>query len=179
MVHNLIKKALFIMPMIPVTLRKQLRSMFPYYRQPSIKIVAYIDNLLKMLAYCPSMVYHVLELILENLLLIDVNLPRELIENSEADEDEEQTPAETDDETMKLPIAETLDLCMGKIFDYLHTKLKEDSLADKEEQKTILQAIFQYFNEQILKTYTKHVHFMLFYVASFRVSFIEHATFNR
>ena len=158
------------MPMIPVTLCKQLRLEFPYYRQPSFKIIAYIDNILKMLAYCPSMIYDVLELILENLLLIDVSLPREIIEESEENEDEEEPPVEVDNKRMKLPIAETLDLCMERILAYFHTKLKEDSEADKEEQKMILQAIFQYFDEQLLKTNTKHVHFMLFYIASFRVS---------
>lgn len=160
------------MPMIPVSLRKQIRSEFPYYRQRSFKIVSYIDNLLKMLAYCPNMIYDVLELILENLLLIDVNLPRDLIEDSEKNEDEHDLPGDFDDEKMKLPIAETLDLCMEKFLNYLHIKLKDDSETDKEEQKMITQAIFQYFNEQILKTYTKHVHFMVFYIASFRVSCI-------
>lgn len=169
MVHNLIKKALDVMPMIPVTLSKQIRSAFPYYRQPSFKIVAYIDNLLKVLTYCPSMIHDVLELIFENLLLIDVNLPREEIEKSEENEDEEET-AESDDERMKLPVAETLDLCMEKLLGYFHTKLKEGSEAGKEEQSTIMQATLQYFNEHILRTYTKHVHFMLFYIASFRVS---------
>lgn len=174
LVHNLIRKSLDVMPMIPVTLRKQLRFEFPYYRQPTVKIVAYIDNLIKLLSYCPSMTHDVLELIFENLLLIDVNVPRELIEEAEesdedsASSDEQQAPEV--DEKMKLPVAETLDLCMEKILNFFHSKLKEDSEADKTEQKMIMQAVLQYFDEQILKTYTKHVHFMLFYIASLRVS---------
>lgn len=158
--------------MVPSTLRKQIRSEFPYYRQPSFKIVAYIENLLRMLSYCPSLICDVLELILENLLLFDVNLPRELIEESEEIEDEEET-VDINTEKMKLPLAETLDLCMEKILGYLHTKLNEDSGADKEEQKKITEALFQYFNEQILKTYTKHVHFALFYISSFKVRLLH------
>lgn len=174
LVHNLIRKSLDVMPMIPVTLRKQLRFEFPYYRQSSFKIVAYIDNLIKLLSYCPPMTHDILELIFENLLLIDVNVPRELIEETEESDDDsasndgDKTPE--DDEKMKLPVAETLDLCMEKILSFFHTKLKEDSEADKSDQKMIMQAVFQYFDEQILKTYTKHVHFMLFYIASLRVS---------
>lgn len=174
LVHNLIRKLIDVMPMIPVTLRKQLRFEFPYYRQPSVKIVAYIDNLIKLLTYFPIMTHDVLELIFENLLLIDVNVPRELIEEAEESEDDsasnDEQESQEDSEKMKLPVAETLDLCMEKLLNFFQLKLKEDSEAEKSDQKMIMQAVFQYFDEQILKTYTKHVHFMLFYIASLRVS---------
>lgn len=169
LVHALIKKALDVMPMIPVTLRKQIRIEFPYYKQHNVKIVAYIHNLLLLLEYCPNMICDVIELIFENLLLIDVNVTREQIENSEdVDEDEEEESNECD--KMRLPVAETLDLCMEKILDFCHAKLREDSETARADQQMITQTLLSYFNEQILKTYTKHVHFVLFYIASFRVS---------
>lgn len=169
LVHALIKKALDVMPMIPVTLRKQIRIEFPYYKQHNVKIVAYIHNLLLLLEYCPNMICDVIELIFENLLLIDVNVTREQIENSEdVEEDDEEESNECD--KMRLPVAETLDLCMEKILDFCHAKLREDSETARADQQMITQTLLSYFNEQILKTYTKHVHFVLFYIASFRVS---------
>lgn len=171
LMHSLIKRAIDVMPMIPVTLRKQIRVEFPYYKQPSYKIVAYIENLLGMLEYCPSMVYDILELILENLLQIDVNVSREQIDEAEEDEETWREPTDDDSDKMRHPVAETLDMCMEKVFEYFHSKLKEDSETDKNQQKMITQVIINYFDEQILKTHTKHVHFVLFYIASFRVSF--------
>ena len=165
LVHKLIKEILDVMPMLPVQMRKQLRSEFPYYKQPNFKIVAYIHNLLAVLEYCPNMMHDVLELIFENLLLIDVNVTREQIEQSEEDDCDDE-----DCDEMKLPVAETLDLCMEKILGYFKTKLSEESTMDKELQRVMTQAIFHYFDEHIIKTYTKHVHFVLFYIASFRVS---------
>lgn len=155
------------MPMIPVTLRKQIRLWFPYYKQPNFKIVAYIDNLFKILDYCPSMIHDVLELIFENLLQIDHNVSREDIELAEEEENEEVE----DDDSMKLPVAETLDNYMEKVLNFFHAKLKDDSETARSEQEEMIKAIFNYFNEQIIKTFTRHMHFLLFYIASFRVSF--------
>lgn len=159
------------MPMIPVTLRKQLRVEFPYYKQPNFKIVAYIDNLLKLLEYCPSMTCDVLELIFENLLQIDVHSPsREQLEAADLNDDDSWQEGETDEDKMKHQVAETLDICMEKILDYFHYKFSGDSEIDISNQKMMMQAIFNYFDEQILKTYTKYVHFILFYIANLKVS---------
>lgn len=162
------------MPMIPVTLRKQIRFEFPFYKQANVKIVGYIHSLLKILDYCPNLIFDVLELILENLLLIDVNVTREQIEHSE-ELDEEFSPDEddVDCDKMKLPVAETLDICMEKIFNYCNEKLRDDADTNKDDQKSMVKAIFDYFDEQILKTYTKHVHFVLFYIASIKVSWLR------
>lgn len=157
------------MPMIPVTLRKMIRLEFPYYKQLNFKIVAYIDNLFKILDYCPSMIHDVLDLIFDNLLQIDQNVTREAIELAEEEESELN---DEDEDRMKLPVAETLDSCMEKVLNFFHKKLKDDSEASKSEQETIIEAIFKYFNEHMIKTFTRHIHFLLFYIASFRVSFL-------
>jgi hypothetical protein len=169
LVHNLIKKILDVMPMLPVQMRKQIRVEFPYYKQPSFKIIAYIHNLLNLLDYCPKMIHDVLELIFENLLLIDVNVTREQIEYTEEGEDCNNESIEG----MKHPVADLLDICMEKMLCYFKEKLGDDTKLDKELQRVMTQAIFHYFDEQILKTYTKHVHFVLFYISSFRVRYMK------
>lgn len=91
-------------------------------------------------------------------------------------EDEIENEAEEADQTidenkMKLPAAETLDICMDLLFEYFHDKLKPESKVSLSEQKQIESAIFKYFDEQILKTQnSKHVQFLFFYIASFKVS---------
>lgn len=71
---------------------------------------------------------------------------------------------------MKLPVAETLDVCMGLMFNYFYLKLNSESKTPQSEQKIIEKSIFEYFDEHILKTHnSKHVHFIFFYIASFKV----------
>ena len=168
LVYKLIKRSFEVMPMLPVTLCKQIRSEFPYFKAPSFIIVGYIHNLLKLIQYCPRMTHDILKVILENLVRIDVQVTREEIEQSE--EDEEEAEAEDVCDKMRLPLAETLDNCMEKLLHYCHTNFSESETADKPEQKDALQAILQYFEEQILKTNTKHLQFVLFYIAGLRVS---------
>jgi RNA polymerase I-specific transcription initiation factor RRN3 len=65
LVHDLIKKILEVIPMLPVTLRKKIREMFPYNKQESFKCAGYMYNILKILDYCPNMMNDTLETILE------------------------------------------------------------------------------------------------------------------
>lgn len=177
LVHSLLRKSIEVMPMIPVTLRKQIRFEFPYFKQPNFKIVGYVDNLFKLLEYCPSMICDVLELIFENLVLLDVNVSREQIEEAEDNDDEWQEVAVDEEaDRMKLPLAETLDVCMEKVLAYFHSKFTDDSEAARNEQKMMSETIFNYFDQQILRTYTKHVHFVVFYIASLKVSRVSFCT---
>lgn len=114
-----------------------------------------------------------MELILENILLIDVNTSKDQIdqyeeEEKEDDEDNLKSDAELSPDTMKLPIAETLDRCMNLIFDYLSDKFK--SRIPSTDQDAIITTIFDYFEDHMLKTITKHCHFFLFYLANLSVS---------
>ena len=65
-IHNLIKKIYEAIPMLPVTLRKSITDMFPYYKQPTYKIAGYIYNLLKILDNCQSMMHDILNTIFES-----------------------------------------------------------------------------------------------------------------
>lgn len=173
MVHGLLRKLIEVIPMIPVSLKKKIRQEFPYYRQVNIKIAAYIFNILKILDYCPVITYDVFELIFENLLSIDVSITRAEIEESEENENEEEDSDNEDENSavMKLPIAESLDICMNILFKYFYNKLATDSTTSSTQQKQIQDSLFQYFSEHIIKTHnSKHVHFVFFYIASFRVS---------
>lgn len=65
-IHNLIKKIYEAIPMLPVTLRKCIVDMFPYYKQSTYKIAGYIYNLLKILDNCQSMMHDILNTIFES-----------------------------------------------------------------------------------------------------------------
>lgn len=65
MVHDLLRKLIEVIPMIPVTLKKKIRQNFPYFKQLNMKMAAYINNILRILDYCPVITYDVFELIFE------------------------------------------------------------------------------------------------------------------
>lgn len=169
MMHSLLKKLIEVIPMIPASLKKKVRHEFPYFKQSGIKISAYIFNILKILDYCPVITYDIFVLIFENLTSIDGNISRQEIEDAE-ENCVFQIGENVDENTMVHPVAETLDVCMDIFFKYLHSKLEVNSITPIEQQKLIQDSLFQYFSESIIKTHnSKHVHFVYFYISSFRV----------
>jgi hypothetical protein len=75
--------------------------------------------------------------------------------------DESEEDCDEDIEEMKHPVANTLSMCMEKVSCYFRENLGNESNLSYELQRVITQAIFSYFDEQTLKTNTKHVHFVL------------------
>lgn len=65
MVHKLNSKLMEIIPMLPVTMRRIIPELFPYYKQNSAKLAAYIHNIMKILDYCPNMMHDILEVVFE------------------------------------------------------------------------------------------------------------------
>jgi RNA polymerase I-specific transcription initiation factor RRN3 len=99
-----------------------------------------------------------------------VSITRAEIE--EAEENEIDGGIDVNESMMRLPIAESLDVCMNILFKHFNEKLGTESKCTNEQQKQIQDALFQYFNEHIIKTHnSKHVHFVFFYISSFRKSF--------
>lgn len=163
-VHEMLNKLFDTIPLTKLTIKKTLRKEFPFYRQSHFKITGYIENLLKMLDYCPFFTNDVLVLIFENLVLIDVNVNKDQIDQSE--EEPDNLDGDYTDR-MRLPLAETLDQCMEKILEYFEIKFSEKTNCD---QKLIVETIFEYFDEHVIKTFTKHMHFFLFYICNLNVS---------
>lgn len=122
------------------------------------------------------------------LLVLDVNAPRNEIQDQEEDEDttddedideemfefemEGEIPDEPEPEeiTMKHPIAETLDICMEKMFSFLDRYRQGPGRASCIYfYKTLMEA----FENVILPSHnTHHVQFLVFYFCSFKVSFL-------
>lgn len=100
-------------------------------------------------------------------------MTRAEIEEAEENEVVEEG-IDVNENVMRLPIAESLDVCMDILFKYFHTKLEVNSITSDTQQKVIQEALFQYFSDHIIKTHnSKHVHFVFFYIASFKVNEIN------
>lgn len=182
-VHDLITRLKNVIPMIFNVILVQLRKQFPYFKKPSHVICGYLHNVLWMTEHSSMFSEELLEIVFNRLLTIDVNTPRNEIEDAEFPEDDHQmftmdedptgiVDEDEEDVTMKLPIAETLDCCMEKMFDYIHRRATSANASDTDRMfKTLLTL----FDNHILPTHnTHHVQFLLFYFCSFKQSYVEY-----
>lgn len=126
-------------------------------------------------------------------MLLDVNAPRNEIEDQEDDETEDEENDDDDDEMfdfemegeipeedpepedigMKHPIAETLDICMDKIFSFLdrYRALPNDGPEKLSTMYNFYKTLMAAFENVILPSHnTHHVQFLVFYFCSFKVS---------
>lgn len=183
-VHDLITRLKNVIPMIFNVILVQLRKQFPYFKKPSHVICGYLHNVFWMTEHSSMFSEELLEIVFNRLLTIDVNTPRNEIEDAEFPEEDHQIfmmdedptvvidEEDGDDITMKLPIAETLDCCMERMFDYIQRRATSLNASDADRMFKILLTLF---DKHILPTHnTHHVQFLMFYFCSFKQSYVEY-----
>lgn len=109
------------------------------------------------------------------LLILDVNAPRNEIEDAEEENDYEDEEELNDEQKIKKednehPIAQSLDICMDKIFNFI--KNCECSDENQRNEEKIFKILMSVFENSILPSHnTHHIQFVIFYFCSFKVSF--------
>ncbi|XP_050077356.1 RNA polymerase I-specific transcription initiation factor RRN3 [Anopheles maculipalpis] len=178
--HDLIMRLKNVIPMIFDVVLTQLRKSFPYYKRPSSEVVGYLYNVLRMTEYASIYCDELLDIVFYHLLQLDVNVPRSVIEEAEYPDEEmmfEMTetgggeePNAEDSDTMKHPVAETLDQYMEIVFNYIEQTVKVDGQGDR-----LFKIILNQFETHILPTHnTDHAQFVMFYICSFKLTYAEH-----
>uniref|UniRef100_A0A182PED6 RNA polymerase I-specific transcription initiation factor RRN3 n=1 Tax=Anopheles epiroticus TaxID=199890 RepID=A0A182PED6_9DIPT len=177
--HDLIVRLKNVIPMIFDVVLMQLRKNFPYYKRPTSEVVGYLHNVLRMTEYASIYCDELLDIVFYHLLQLDVNMPRSVIEETEYPDEEmmfEMTEAGGDEETgeesdtMKHPVAETLDWFMEIIFAFIERTVKVDGQGDR-----LFKIVLNQFDTHILPTHnTDHAQFIMFYICSFKLSYAEH-----
>uniref|UniRef100_U5EH15 Putative rna polymerase i specific transcription initiation factor rrn3 n=1 Tax=Corethrella appendiculata TaxID=1370023 RepID=U5EH15_9DIPT len=184
-IHEIIKRLTAVIPMVQNIILMKLRTMFPYFKRPTYVITGYIYNMLWITEYTNVFREEILEILLNALIAIDVSCPRSEIEEAEDEddgEDEDSSDEEMDEEMFKIddlnsgisqqmknPLAETLDVCMNKVFAYLEKHAKE---SDSTKADHIYQALIKIFENHILPTHNSHhVQFCIFYFCSLKSTF--------
>ncbi|XP_035911219.1 RNA polymerase I-specific transcription initiation factor RRN3 [Anopheles stephensi] len=178
--HDLIMRLKNVIPMIFDVVLTQLRKSFPYYKRPSWEVAGYLCNVLRMTDYSSIYCDELLDIVFFHLLQLDVNVPRSVIEEAEYPDDEmmfemtetggdEEQNAE-DSDTMKHPVAETLDQYMEIVFNYIEQTVKTNGQGDR-----LFKIILNQFETHILPTHnTDHAQFVMFYICSFKLTYAEH-----
>lgn len=181
-IHDLIVRLKTVIPMVFDVILVHLRKQYPYFKKPTHVVCGYLHNILCMIEYSPMFIEELLEVVFNRFLVMDVNAPRNEIEETEFPEDdqqifsmEEDLAAGQDTEenmVMKLPLAETLDCCMERMMEFIKHRASSENSREAEQMFRIL---LKLFDNHILPTHNSHhVQFLMFYVCSFKQSYVEY-----
>ncbi|XP_055678921.1 RNA polymerase I-specific transcription initiation factor RRN3 [Lutzomyia longipalpis] len=175
-VHEVIAKLIELIPMISSLIVRAVDALFPYFKRSPHILAGYLHNVLWLLSYQPIFTEDVLRIILSHLLKVDVNAPRSDIEDAEEDDEEMHNIFEMDDvrqwqpDEMRLQLAESLDICLTKLYEYLDRQITQSPRTAERTFRTIMNA----FETVILPAHSPHhIQFFIFYCLSLRGTFAE------
>lgn len=180
-VHRTLNRIMDVIPMAKDILIDTIERTFPYYTKSSFIVAGYVHNVMWLLEYRPMFREDILMLLFKNFVLMDVSVPRADIENSERSiaDDEEIFKMDSEDLRnlneieMHHPIAETIDLCMQKLYTYISTQCHYGE-AKNGQLDQMYKILVKCFENYILPTHkTNHVQFIMFYFCSLKVSYFE------
>lgn len=186
-VHEAVKMLLQVIPMCEGLLVASVINNYPYIKRSAHHQETYILNVLCIIQYRPYLRQDFLSLIINKLLALDVQAPRdeiveadlELVENKEnnsnvfqMDEDTEENNSGNKLEGMSHPIANILDTCLMVVFRFIYSEChNNDSELDWEKAKSLYADLTSVFEKIILPTHAcYHVQFLIFYFISFKNS---------
>ncbi|XP_076309467.1 RNA polymerase I-specific transcription initiation factor RRN3 homolog Tif-IA [Tachypleus tridentatus] len=176
--HVLLQEIINLVPLTPNILLPLLADSFPYMRKDPCSQVSYVKNILRMCGYLSVHRQKILGLLIDKVLNIDVHCPKDKIEESEEEaqmdtenvflmETDEQSPTSLD---MKDPLANTLDVLMENIFQFIDTVCgiqAGNKGLNWEAAKQLYKDFLVVFDKMILPTHASvHVQFILFYLCS-------------
>ncbi|XP_055300185.1 RNA polymerase I-specific transcription initiation factor RRN3 isoform X2 [Sitodiplosis mosellana] len=185
-VHQTLGKILDVIPMANDFAIEVIEKLFPYYTKPSYVIAGYMNNMMWMMEYRPMFREDLLQILFKNFVLMDVSVRRSDIEAAErlSQDAEEIFKMDADDvklqnqEGMQHPIAQTIDICLNKLFEYITAQCQSNP--NEDSNKTTLRCshffkiLMKSFEDYILPTHkTNHIQFVMFYFCSLRTSISE------
>jgi len=166
LIHSILEGLLQLVPNSRFLLVQNLRQLFPQNSSTDIKNHKhrfYVENILCITLYCPSLQEPILELIVEKLIQIDANI----IGFSQEEQDIFPHDEQVQEEQQRELLANILDDLMETTFKYLKKQVQV------EETKV---RIFEFFLEKIFHTKIissqklKYVQFLVFYLTHFKPS---------
>lgn len=189
-IHQTLSKIMDVIPMANDFIIETIEKMFPYYTKSSFIVAGYVYNVMWLLEYRPLFREDILLLLFKNFVLMDVSVRRIDIENAERVADgindaEEIFKMDAEDirsvqeNEMRHPIAETIDMCMEKLYKFVFGQCKSISNGDQTTAvgsqgmhlEHLYKILLKAFEEYILTTHkTNHIQFIMFYFCSFKVS---------
>ncbi|KAL3270008.1 hypothetical protein HHI36_009065 [Cryptolaemus montrouzieri] len=185
-IHSVLHSLIKIVPMCTNIILNSLISHYPYFKKGIHINEFYLHNLLWIFDYETSLRPDILHLIFSKLVIMDVNAPREVIQEAYSKVDDEEIFSMDDTKsiastTSSNVIVETLDTCMIKMLNYISQHCYNAKTQELEWGRTevLYRDLLQVFDAVILPTYNcHHVQFCWFVLCGFKPilvnSFLDH-----
>lgn len=165
LLHQLLKSLIEIVPSSLNLLSKCVVSGFPHIASTNIEqssVILYVNNILFLTTYCPSLKESVFEVIFDKINQLDALLPsnNKLIEEEELFTFEEDQEISTKQEFNKNIFI--MDKVISSVNNYIYSN--SSNLVQRDE---IMDILLRLFDTKILTTYkSKYIQLILFYLTS-------------
>ncbi|XP_043949730.1 RNA polymerase I-specific transcription initiation factor RRN3 isoform X2 [Drosophila biarmipes] len=189
-IHEVLNRILTAVPMAFDLVIDAISAKFPYFKKPAHVTAGYLFNVLWIIEYKPMFEELILQLVLQKLVVLDVNAPRDEIGSESDDEDDKMKAAplfQKDDlsadslaptaNTVKHPVGKTLDISLLMLYRFFDSKCRIHQNSNDQQRWTanrLFKMLLHIFDEVLLPSHnTHHVQFVLFYVTSIRFAYSE------
>ncbi|XP_065898561.1 RNA polymerase I-specific transcription initiation factor RRN3-like isoform X2 [Dysidea avara] len=192
-VHHCMKTVCELVPNSPAVLMSVIVEQYPFKYRPASQQEVYMRNLLVVVDYLPSLRDGVLQLIVNQMMKIDVEVPH--LEEEEASDSEEDDKTHNNGEVfqcdmecstgdinggnmlstfhyrsqqMSNEMADKLDVMMLVMYEYLHRITHNiDGTTNKKTLLEVFHVLLNIFESSVLSTHqSSHVQFVLFQLSS-------------
>ncbi|EDV35386.1 uncharacterized protein Dana_GF22755, isoform A [Drosophila ananassae] len=189
-IHDVINRIITAVPMAFDVIVDTISSKFPYFKKPAHVTAGYLFNLLWLLDYKPVFEEIILQLVLQKLLILDVNAPRDEIDLENHGEEKQMedplfqideiaalTDANKSEELVDHPIGQSLDICLHMLYKFFDKKCNiKPNCTDQQRcaANRIFNILLFTFDEILLPSHnTHHVQFVIFFITSLRQTYSE------
>ncbi|KAH8241230.1 hypothetical protein KR032_002955 [Drosophila birchii] len=173
-IHDALNRILTAVPMAFDIVVDAITAKFPYFKKPSHVTAGYLFNVLWLIEYKPVFEELILQLVLQKLLVLDVNAPRDEIDLETEDNDEqiEEKAMIQEQSTVNHPIGHTLDICLLMLYKFFDEKCRIESNSCEQSRATasrVFKILLYLFDEVLLPSHNiHHVQFVIFQVSGIR-----------
>ena len=183
--HKALQAVVEIVPTAPTYLLPVIVQNYPYLKKSLLHHEFYVKNLLELLECTPSLREQILEVICSQFLRIDVEIPKQELENApdestqfdvelERDGDEETIKDEEKPKKMKNEMADKLDILMNMMFEYIKKTCYDEETYDLDASSDLFDKLLEVFFKVVFPTHDScHVQFLIFYICSFDQIFVN------
>lgn len=168
-IHKLIETITTIAPLSMKFICDAIDSFFPYIGKALPILEVYTFNVLQMTTYLENIKCQILAIVIDKMLMIDVQVPRQIEANSSTNEELNlQFEMEEDGNTKEevSPEVEKMDQLMCVLYQYVESFCLVDNEFCLKRSKSLFKDLLFVFENVILKTQqSSHVQFVVYHAA--------------
>ena len=164
-IHKLIETITTIAPLSRKFISDAIDSFFPYIGKSLFILEIYTCNVLQMTTYLEDIKCQILAIVIDKMLTIDVQVPRQTERTQEEHNLQFDMEEEEDTKSVSLEV-EKMDQLMCVLYNYVESFCLVDSAFSLKKSKSLFKDLLFVFENVVLKTQqSSHVQFVIYHAA--------------